>query len=169
MKNQIPEELISSPLFLLKRLGMKAKEESLETYSEAGVHPYHYAILATIAEGERETQGAIADALDYDRGQLVGLLDELEEAGLVERRRDPEDRRRQVVVMTPEGRKMLTKMRALSRKLDGEFLAPLTLDQRQQLRELLLVLAVEHVPSCRDAQALTAPGSRASAQARSAR
>jgi DNA-binding MarR family transcriptional regulator len=148
MKNRIPEELITSPLFLLKRLGMKAKEESNEAYADAGVHPYHYAILATIAEGERETQGAIADALDYDRGQLVGLLDELEEAGLVERRRDPEDRRRQVVVMTPEGRKMLTKMRALAKKLDGEFLAPLTLDQRQQLRELLLLLAIEHVPSC---------------------
>jgi MarR family transcriptional regulator, lower aerobic nicotinate degradation pathway regulator len=148
MKNRIPEELITSPLFLLKRLGMKAKEESLEAYSEAGVHPYHYAILATLAEGERETQGAIADALDYDRGQLVGLLDEMEEAGLVERRRDPDDRRRQVVVMTPEGRKMLTKLRVLAKKLDGEFLGPLTLDQRQQLRELLLLLAVEHVPSC---------------------
>ncbi len=148
MKNHVPEELISSPLFLLKRLGMKAKEESYTAYADAGVHPYHYAILATIAEGERETQGAIADALDYDRGQLVGLLDELEEAGLVERRRDPEDRRRQVVVMTPEGRKMLTKMRAVAKKLDAEFLAPLTVDQRHQLRELLLALAVEHVPSC---------------------
>lgn len=148
MKNHVPEELISSPLFLLKRLGMKAKEESYAAYADAGVHPYHYAILATIAEGERETQGAIADALDYDRGQLVGLLDELEEAGLVERRRDPEDRRRQVVVMTPEGRKMLTKMRAVAKKLDAEFLAPLTVDQRHQLRELLLALAVEHVPSC---------------------
>lgn len=148
MKNRVPEELLSSPLFLLKRLGMKAKEESYEAYSEAGVHPYHYAILATIAEAERETQGAIADALDYDRGQLVGLLDEMEEQGLVERRRDPDDRRRQVVVMTAEGKTMLTKMRALARKLDGEFLAPLTLDQRQQLRELLLVLAMEHVPSC---------------------
>jgi MarR family transcriptional regulator, lower aerobic nicotinate degradation pathway regulator len=148
MKNRVPEELLSSPLFLLKRLGMKAKEESYEAYSAAGVHPYHYAILATIAEGERETQGAIADALDYDRGQLVGLLDELEEAGLVERRRDPDDRRRQVVVMTQDGKKMLAKMRTLARKLDGEFLAPLTLDQRQHLRELLLILAVEHVPSC---------------------
>ena len=154
MKNHIPEELLASPVFLLKRLGMKAKEESYEAYSEAGVHPYHYAILATLAEGERETQGAIADALDYDRGQLVGLLDELEEAGLVERRRDPEDRRRQVVVMTPAGRKMLTKMRALARRLDEEFLTPLTPQQQGQLRQLLLVLAAEHVPSCQVTGAL---------------
>jgi DNA-binding MarR family transcriptional regulator len=148
MKNRIPEELVSSPVFLLKRLGFKAKELHFDAYSEAGIHPYHYAVLATLAEGERETQGAIADALDYDRGQLVGILDELEEQGLVERRRDPEDRRRQVVVMTPEGKKALTKMRALSKRLDDEFLAPLTAEQRAQLQRLLLALAEEHVPSC---------------------
>jgi DNA-binding MarR family transcriptional regulator len=148
MNNKVPEELISSPLFLLKRLGMKAKEQHVDAYAEAGVHPYHYAVLATLAEGERETQGAIADALDYDRGQLVGILDEMEEQGLVERRRDPEDRRRQVVVTTSEGKKALTKMRALSKRLDDEFLAPLSAQQRQQLQQLLLVLAEEHVPNC---------------------
>ena len=148
MRNRVPEELISSPIFLLKRLGMKAKEESQAAYSDAGVHPYHYSILATLAEGERETQGAIADALDFDRGQLVGLLDEMEEAGLVERRRDPEDRRRQVVVMTPAGKKTLVKVRAVAQQLDDEFLAPLTAEQRKQLQKLLLALAVEHVPNC---------------------
>jgi DNA-binding MarR family transcriptional regulator len=148
MKNRVPEELLSSPVFLLKRLGMKAKEESHAAYTDAGVHPYHYAILATLAEGERETQGAIADALDYDRGQLVGLLDEMEEAGLVERRRDREDRRRQIVVVTPAGRKMLVKMRAIAKQLDDEFLAPLTAEQRRQLQQLLFALALEHVPSC---------------------
>jgi len=148
MKNRVPAELVSSPVFLLKRLGMKAKEESHAAYTDAGVHPYHYSILATLAEGERETQGAIADALDYDRGQLVGLLDEMEEAGLVERRRDPEDRRRQVVVMTPAGKKTLVKVRAVAQQLDDDFLAPLTAEQRKQLQKLLLALAVEHVPNC---------------------
>jgi DNA-binding MarR family transcriptional regulator len=148
MKNRVPEELIASPLFLLKRLGMKAKEQHVDAYADAGVHPYHYAILATLAEGERETQGAIADALDYDRGQLVGILDEMEEAGLVERRRDPDDRRRQIVVTTPEGKKALTRMRALAKRLDDDFLTPLSAEQRRQLQQLLLVLAKEHVPNC---------------------
>ncbi|HEY0416928.1 MAG TPA: MarR family winged helix-turn-helix transcriptional regulator [Gaiellaceae bacterium] len=159
MNNRVPEELITSPVFLLKRLGMKAKEESTDAYADAGVHPYHYAILATLAEGERETQGAIADALDYDRGQLVGLLDELEEQGLVERRRDPDDRRRQVVVMTAEGKRTLAKLRALARKLDDAFLAPLDAKQRDQLQRLLLALAQEHVPNCRLTGATLVDGS----------
>ncbi len=98
---RFPEELLSSALFLLKRLGMTAKERSYDAYVEAGLHPYHHSILAVLDEGSRETQGAIADALGYDKGQLVGLLDELESAGLIERRRDPNDRRRQTVRITP--------------------------------------------------------------------
>src|SRR5947209_15432447 len=119
-KNRMPKELVSSPLFLLKRLGMTAKEHSMGAYEEAGIHPYHYAILATLDEGQRETQGAIADTLGYDRGQLVGLLDEIEEAGYIERRRDPDDRRRQVVLITPAGKKILGKLRTLNAKLDAE-------------------------------------------------
>ena len=150
---RFPRELVSSSLFLIKRLGMAAKEQSIDAYEAAGLHPYHHAILAVVDEGLRETQGAIADALGYDRGQLVGLLDELEEAGLVERRRDPEDRRRQVVLMTPEGKKALTKLRTLSARLDREFFSALDDEQRQQLHSLLLLVAEEHLPNCRAASA----------------
>src|ERR1041385_7598140 len=136
-----PEELVSSTLFLIKRLGMRAKEQSLVAYEEAGLHPYHHAILAVLDEGQRETQGAIADALGYDKGQLVGLLDELEEAGLVVRQRDQADRRRQIVQMTPAGRKTLDKLRKLSAKIEDEFLAPLDDKQRDQLHAVLLRLA----------------------------
>jgi DNA-binding MarR family transcriptional regulator len=147
--NQLPDELVASPLFLLKRLGMAAKEHSIGAYEAVGIHPYHYAILTLLDEGGRDTQGSIADALGYDRGQLVGLLDEMEEGGLVERRRDPEDRRRQIVQMTPVGKKTLGKLRTLTRRLDDEFLAPLDEEQRRELQQLLLTLCGTHVPQCR--------------------
>ena len=120
----------------------------MEAYEKTGLHPYHYAVLAVLDEGSRETQGAIADALNYDRGQLVGLLDELEERGLIERKRDPADRRRQSVRMTPEGKSALTKLRALTLKLENDFLANLDVDQRAALHGLLRELARQHLPHC---------------------
>ena len=102
----------------------------MEAYDQTGLHPYHHAVLAVLDEGSRETQGAIADALGYDRGQLVGLLDELEERGLIERRRDPADRRRHSVRMTPEGKRALGTLRALARRLENDFLANLDETQR---------------------------------------
>src|ERR1041385_1958468 len=104
---RFPAELVSSTIFLLKRLGLSAKGQSPGAFDSPGLHPYHHAILAVLDEGSRETQGAIADALGYDKGQLVGLLDELEDGGFIVRQRDQADRRRQIVQMTPAGRKTL--------------------------------------------------------------
>jgi len=132
----LPEELAGSTTFLLKRLGFAAKEQAMEAYEQAGLHPYHHAVLAVLDEGTRETQGAIADVLGYDRGQLVGLLDELEERGLIERRRDPADRRRQSVRMTADGKRALVKLRTLALKLENDFLGNLDDGQRSQLHAL---------------------------------
>lgn len=142
----LPEELLASTTFLLKRLGYAAKEQAIEAWKETGLHPYHYAILLVLDEGSRDTQGSIADALGYDRGQLVGLLDELEERGLVERRRDPKDRRRHLVRLTREGKRMLGRLKVLARGLDDGFLAPLTDEERATLHALLLRLAEKREP-----------------------
>lgn len=145
---RLPEELVASATFLLKRLGFAAKEQAMEAYEDTGLHPYHYAILLVLDEGSRETQGAIADALGYDRGQLVGLLDELEEHGLIERRRDPDDRRRHIVRLTQDGKRMLRRLRALARRIEDDFLAPLGDEERVSLHRLLLRLAEQHEPRC---------------------
>jgi MarR family transcriptional regulator, lower aerobic nicotinate degradation pathway regulator len=145
---RLPSELVSSALFLLKKLGMAAKEQSMDQYEEAGLHPYHHAILALLDEGSRETQGAIAEALGYDKGQLVGLLDELEGDGLVERRRDTVDRRRQTVTITPAGRKTLERLRGLSAEIEDDFLAPLSASERKELHGLLLRVASQRLPNC---------------------
>jgi DNA-binding MarR family transcriptional regulator len=146
-----PEELVASTAFLLKRLGFAAKERAMEAYEQTGLTPYHHAILVALDEGSRETQGAIADALGYDRGQLVGLLDELEEQGLVERRRDPGDRRRHLVRITPDGKRALGRLRTLARRLENELLSPLDEHGREQLHTLLLQLAEQLLPRCRRA------------------
>jgi MarR family transcriptional regulator, lower aerobic nicotinate degradation pathway regulator len=145
---RLPEELVASATFLLKRLGYAAKERAMSAYEQTGLHPYHHAVLIAVGEGAHETQGSIADALGYDRGQLVGLLDELEERGLVERRRDPEDRRRHLVSLTPEGKKTLGRLRTVARESEDEFLDPLTDEERATLHALLLRLAMKHDPRC---------------------
>jgi DNA-binding MarR family transcriptional regulator len=142
-------------MFLVKRLGMAAKADSLAAYEGTGLMPYHHAILALLEEGTTETQGAIAEALGYDKGQLVGMLDDLEQAGMIERRRDPGDRRRHVVQMTPAGKTALGRLRRLSADLEAKFLAPLGDADRAKLHLLLLRLAEHHVPSC---AGMTAPG-----------
>lgn len=133
---------------MLKRLGFAAKDRTLAAYEETGLHPYHHAVLLVLDEGAPETQGSIADSLGYDRGQLVGLLDELEERELVERKRDPVDRRRHVVRLTPDGKKMLRRLRTLSGQIEDDFLAPLDEQQREALHSLLLTLAETHEPRC---------------------
>jgi DNA-binding MarR family transcriptional regulator len=145
---RFPEELVGSTAFLLKRLGFAAKEQALRAYESTGLSPYHHAILVALDEDTHETQGAIADALGYDRGQLVGLLDELEERGLVERRRDPSDRRRQLVNMTADGRKALNRLRGISERLENDLLSPLDPVERRKLHALLLRLAEQHLPHC---------------------
>jgi DNA-binding MarR family transcriptional regulator len=156
---RLPEELVASTIFLLKRLGFAAKERALETYEQTGLNPYHHAVLALLDEGSRETQGAIADSLGYDRGQLVGLLDELEDRGLIERRRDVADRRRHTVRLTPDGKRALARLRTLADALEQQFLASLDDDERAQLHGLLRRLAQQHLPLC----ALQAPATEAAA------
>jgi len=143
-----PRELLSSTTFLLKRLGFAAKEHSHDAFEGTGLSPFHFAVLALLEEDPRETQAAIADALGYDRSHIVRLLDELEERDLVVRKRDPDDRRRHVVKLTPDGRKSLGKLRAIVRRLEDEFLAALDAGERAALHALLVRLAAHHDPRC---------------------
>ena len=106
VSRQMPAELVGPTTFLLKRLAWRRSERSMAAYEQVGLHPYHYAILLVLDDGSRETQGEI-DVLGYAIYGLVGLLDELEERDLVERHRDPNDRRRHVVHLTPDGKRTL--------------------------------------------------------------
>jgi MarR family transcriptional regulator, lower aerobic nicotinate degradation pathway regulator len=143
---RIPEELLANTAFLLVRLGFACKGRAVEEFEEAGFNPYSYSVLALLNEGERETQATIADALGVDRSQLVGILDGLEEGGLIERNRDPHDRRRHIVSLTAAGRRQLAEFRAIVQRVNDEVLEPLDPTGRETLHGLLLQLAGHHDP-----------------------
>jgi DNA-binding MarR family transcriptional regulator len=147
-----PRELLLSSTFLLKRLGWMITDRAHDALEPTGLTSQHYAVLSLLDEGVRETQGEIADTLNYDRSHLVGLLDELEEKGYVVRRRDQADRRRQLVSLTPAGKDTLTGLRTILKKVEKEFLAPLDAEQRELLHALLLDLTAHHDPRCASAR-----------------
>ena len=145
---KIARELVANSGFLLARLGHAFKTNALRRVELEGFEPNHYSVLAILAEGDRQTQGTIADSLGLDPSRLVNLLDSLEERDLLARQRDPLDRRRHVVRITPEGIAALDRLRALAQCLADEFLAPLSADDRETFHGLLLQLAAVHDPSC---------------------
>jgi len=146
-----PKELLTSPTFLAKRVGFAIKERMMEAFEESGLSMYDHAILTLLDEEPTETQAQIADALGYDRSHLVGVLDDLEERGLIERRRDTQDRRRHLVTMTPAGAKALTRLRAIVSQVEEEYFEPLNATERKTLTSLLGRLAGHHDPRYRSA------------------
>jgi MarR family transcriptional regulator, lower aerobic nicotinate degradation pathway regulator len=140
----LPEELRENTLFLLARLGYTIKARVLQEFEEAGFSMYEYSVLATLAEGACAAQATIADVLGLDRSQLVGVLDHLEERGLIERERDPADRRRHKVSLTADGRREFGKLRTKVRKVDASVLEPLDEETRTSLHKALLTVAAHN-------------------------
>jgi DNA-binding MarR family transcriptional regulator len=89
----------------------------------------------------RATQLALAQHLGVDRTVMTYLIDDLERAGLVERRPDPADRRARRVLLTEDGRARLCALEQALRQVEDELLAPLEADERAVLRRLLSRLA----------------------------
>ena len=122
-------------------MGSAIKLTALEEFEREGFSLYQFSVLAVLAEGVKETQATIADALDLDRGQLVGVLDGLEEAGLD--RAAPRSERPPPAHGQPDpaGKKQLVKMRAIVKRIEDSFLAPLDDEARTALHDALLRVA----------------------------
>jgi DNA-binding MarR family transcriptional regulator len=106
------------------------------------LRPRHLVTLTLLRDHGEVTQQALAELLALDSTNVVGVLNELEEQGLILRRRVPTDRRRHVVDLTDAGRERLASAEFALLAAEDEVLAALSFEQRNQLAGLL-ALAVE--------------------------
>ena len=104
---------------------------------EAGFRPPCMGVLDVVAKLQPVSQRAISDHLGLDASDVVGVLDILENAGMVQRRRDPHDRRRHAVVLTELGETAARHFAAVRAKAVDRALANLDADERRQLADLL--------------------------------
>lgn len=102
----------------------------------AGLTPRHAMTLMHLEAGP-VSQRALADRLEVDPSVLVGVLNDLEGEGLAERRRDPADRRRHNVGITPAGQAALAKTNAALDEVEDGMFASLSAQERDHLRALL--------------------------------
>ena len=110
---------------------------------------WHYAVLATLQESGPASQAELSRRTRIHRSDLVAVINELADRGLVERTPDPADRRRNVITMTQQGRHRLRTLDELLVELDEEVFAPLTRQERDQFAQLLTRL-LDHHGSSRD-------------------
>jgi DNA-binding MarR family transcriptional regulator len=104
-----------------------------------------YVALAQLGERTCISQQEMGSMLCVDANNLVILLNELEADGLVLRRRDPSDRRRHLVDITPEGRQSLERAERGIATVEDEVLGALCPDERASLQRLL-AKAIEGAP-----------------------
>jgi DNA-binding MarR family transcriptional regulator len=102
-----------------------------------GLNVKRFVVLGYLEDHGSMSQQTLGDVAFVDPNHLVILLNELEEAGYVERRRDPTDRRRHVVAITPDGRRAFEMAERELSRLENEILSGLTPEERVTLRELL--------------------------------
>ena len=127
--------------FLLVQLGTHAHRQFAERLARLDLHPRHFGMLSHLAASEGQSQQALSDALGIHRSAVVALVDDLEQRGLAERRRDPVDRRAYTLYLTPAGRELLVELERAADQDEAELLSALDAAERSQLISLLQRLA----------------------------
>ncbi|MER7209352.1 MarR family transcriptional regulator [Streptosporangium sp. NPDC000239] len=141
-----PARLRAIPSRLLAGTAIVADRLVGERLSAEGAHKWHFAVLVTLAEAGPASQAELSRRTGIYRSDMVAVLNELADADYVRREPDPADRRRNVITLTPVGRRRLEHLDALIADAQRELLAPLTPGQREELTRLLTVLVEHHRP-----------------------
>ena len=102
-----------------------------------GVKLKEYFALRQLRDEGKMSQASLCGAINVDANYMVLMLNDLESAGHVERRRDPADRRRHIVELTAAGLEAIDRAERAMDGMEDEILGSLSADERATLRDLL--------------------------------
>lgn len=126
---------------LKQKLGFRLRLAERATYrdflAEVGITPVQYSLLALVADNEGLSQGVLGLALNLDRATTMAIMNKLEHAGWIERRRSSQDRRRYAMFLTPKGDKQIKELEVLVCSSDDGFKQRLSDAELEQLVMLL--------------------------------
>jgi DNA-binding MarR family transcriptional regulator len=108
-----------------------------QTYPREKMRFPHHGVLACVLDAGPLSQKEVGLRLRFDPSDLVTVIDELEAWGLVVRRRDPDDRRRQLVELTAAGRRAVQQHGAVVEEANDFLLAPLSATERKHFHAYL--------------------------------
>ena len=126
--------------YLLKHAQLLMAGLNAKALAPYGIDARELGVLLVLADREPTSQQQAAQRLGIDRTTMVAMLDTLEGKGLVSRHPDADDRRRNVVELTDAGKDTLRRAAKASDDAERQFLAPLSAQAAQQLRDSLQAL-----------------------------
>jgi DNA-binding MarR family transcriptional regulator len=136
----ILEEHRTSPGLLLALLGQEAMHRLRAAHTAHNLKPRQFQILGLLHDHGGLAQRELVQEMGVAPSILVTLLNPLEADGLVARERDPADRRRHLVTLTPAGERQLASASRAQKETEDALFASLDDEQREHLRALLLVM-----------------------------
>ncbi|GHH81995.1 putative transcriptional regulator, MarR family protein [Streptomyces sulfonofaciens] len=132
-----PRSIRSLPSWLLGRAAARGRGLVAEVLAREGLKMWHHVVLSAVVDLGPVAQAELGRSIALDPKDLVGVLNDLQDAGLVERTPDPADRRKNAVTATADGRRVAQRCAAAAREANARLLAPLTSQEREQFMEML--------------------------------
>lgn len=120
--------------YLLMKLGEFASAGAVQALEALDLRPRQVYVLAMLATADSPSQQDVSRQLGIDPNVMVGVIDELEDRGLAQRRRNPRDRRRHVVTLTDTGRQTLREAMALLDQAEEALQATMTPEELTVVR-----------------------------------
>jgi DNA-binding MarR family transcriptional regulator len=140
----MPSRLMEMPTWLISRTYAHSYRLLTEGFAAAGFNGYHYRLFAALMEFGPASQATLGRRAGIDRSDVVAALNELADRGLIERSTDREDRRRNVVTITPAGVEQFQRLDQALVGIQDAVLVPLSAAERAEFTRLLLRLLEYH-------------------------